>query len=391
MEESRFNTLLEEYITDTISEEDLKDFYAQLEKPYYRELWNKALEKEWNLGLYEEVKDERMGKLIEQNVLDKITMAKVVPIQRPSVKWMYWASAIAIILIIVVGSFYFLDSRSKDNHHQSARIPLTNDVSPGDNKAVLVLGDGRQVELNKLQQGFVMDQDNARITKEDQGTLRYKPMVKTGNVYYNTIQTPRGGQHHVTLEDGTDVWLNAASSIRFPTTFAQAERKVEITGEVYFEVAHQSSRPFIVSARGMKVEVLGTHFTVNTYENENALKATLLQGKIQIETEKDTAILSPGEQARISSNKSLAVVKNVDVEEATSWKNGYFKFVHADTKTVMRQVERWYDLEVVYKATNPSGHFNGIIPRNIMASNLVRILKVGGIQCKLDGKRIIVF
>jgi transmembrane sensor len=391
MEEIRFNALLEEYITDAISEEDLREFYALLEDPFYRDLWNKALEKEWDLGMYEEAKDERIGQLIQQNVLERIATTKVVSIQRSQAKWIYRVSAAAVFFILLAGSFYFINSRSKhkDGQRNEAAQNIV-DVSPGDNKAVLVLSDGRQVELNSLQQGFIMDQGNARITKEDSGSVAYEALDKTSLVYYNTIRTPRGGQHHVKLEDGTDVWLNAASSIRFPTVFSGKERKVEITGEAYFEVAHKTGRPFLVAARGMQVEVLGTHFTINSYENENTLKATLLKGKIKIDAEKDSAILSPGEQARISSNNHLAVVKDVDVEEAVSWKNGYFKFVQADVKTVMRQVERWYDVEVVYEGPNPEGHFNGNIPRNIMASSLIRILKAGGIQCKLDGRKIIV-
>jgi ferric-dicitrate binding protein FerR (iron transport regulator) len=390
MQEVRFHALLEQYITDMINKEDFQELRSLLEDPHYRDLLEKAMENEWNTGMYEEPMEERMGQLIEQNVLQKIEEQGIVSIKQSPVRWMRRIAAAAALIVLLAGSYYFLSDRSnKGNERVTGATGKENDIRPGSNKAVLVLSDGRQINLETLPNGLIANQGSTMVTKKQQGLVTYEASSNAGIGYRNTLITPKGGQYHLRLVDGTDVWLNAASSMRFPAAFDSKERKVEITGEAYFEVAHDATKPFRVESRGMQVEVLGTHFNINAYENESELRTTLLQGKIKIIKGKRNEVLSPGEQARISTDH-VKVVKNADTEEAIAWKNGIFQFRDADVKTVMRQVERWYDVEAVFEGTHSKGHFNGTIPRNIVASKLVQILNAGGIQCRIEGRKIIV-
>jgi hypothetical protein len=372
-----------------IKKEDHTEFHAMLEDPQYRALLEKAMENEWNLSLYEEVRDEKTGQLIEQSVLARISAAKVISIRAPKLN--RWRVAAAIILLsILSGTFFLIFGGVEKQQKQAAQQPIpSTDISPGGNKAVLVLANGREIELDGSQSRFVINQSGAKLTNKEKGLVMYEATGISNEVYVNTLRTPRGGEYQIILSDGTSVWLNAASSIRFPVTFNGSERKVEITGEAYFEVAHNPGKPFRVAAKGMQIEVLGTHFNLNAYENEATIRTTLLEGKIKIASGKQGATLLPGQQARISTNSDLTVLK-VDTTEAVAWKKGAFQFRNADVRTVMRQVERWYNVEVVYKGAESNGHFNGTIPRNTIVSQLIRILAAGGISCKIEGKKIVV-
>jgi len=191
----------------------------------------------------------------------------------------------------------------------------------------------------------------------------------------NTISTPRGGQYQLTLSDGSRVWLNAASSIKFPTAFTGADRKVEITGEAYFEVTHDPYKPFYVEANGAEIKVLGTHFDVNAYENEEATRVTLLQGSVRVNNDKGTTTIQPGEQAIVARSREPAVATVPDMDEVMSWKNGVFEFKDAPIEEIMKQVERWYDVTVHYEA-KPSYHFNASIKRDVPLSKLFHLLEL---------------
>jgi ferric-dicitrate binding protein FerR (iron transport regulator) len=389
MKEERFQALLEQYITSMINKEDLKEFHLMLEDPRYRALLEKAMENEWNLGLYEEVREQKTEQLIEHSVLTRIRAGKVISIRTS--KLYRWRVAAAIILLgMLSGAFFLIFGGAEKQLNPAAQQPaLSNDITPGGNKAVLVLTDGREIELDSSQKGFVINQNGALVTKKEQGLVVYESTGTSEKVYMNTLRTPLGGEYQIKLSDGTSVWLNAASSIRFPVTFYGGERKVEVTGEAYFDVAYNPGIPFRIAAKGMQVEVLGTHFNINAYENESIVKTTLVEGKVKIASGEQAATLLPGQQARISTNDILTVVK-VDTAEAIAWKKGAFQFHNADVRTVMRQIERWYNVEVVYKGVESIGHFNGTIPRKTKVSQLIRILEVGGISCRIEGKKIVV-
>nr|WP_262909520.1 FecR family protein [Niabella pedocola] len=233
----------------------------------------------------------------------------------------------------------------------------------------------------------------AIVKKNDQ--LIYNKKQGPASVFYNTVTTPRGGQYQLTLEDGSKVWLNAASSIRFPTTFQGKERKIEISGEAYFEIAKDAARPFKVAFEtpaGMKSEVtvLGTHFNIMSYNDEKAAKTTLLEGSVSISSNGNTAILTPAQQASQTDRNGITVASNIDVNEAVAWKNGFFEFHATGLQEVMRQIGRWYDVEISYEGKIPERNFGGKISRQNNAAEVLKILELSQIKFRIEGKKIIV-
>ena len=322
-----------------------------------------------------------------------------------------WISAAAsVILLISIGAFFLLSNKfSKQDIAKSTPVdPKINDLAPGGNKAILTLADGSTIVLDNASDGMITQQGNIKIHKLGNGLLAYtingKQVTENDEAFYNTISTPRGGQYQVTLADGSIVWLNAASSIRFPVVFIGQERKVEVTGEAYFEVATSTKEgnklPFIVKLNSANkgqstIEVLGTHFNVNAYEDETVVKTTLLEGKVKVlapenSGKQSSAILMPGQQAGISQNKKISVIDNADTEEAVAWKNGRFQFKSADLNSILRQISRWYDVDIVYK-DKVDLHFTGQLTRNDNASKVFEKLKLTGeVNFEIDGKNIIV-
>ena len=211
-------------------------------------------------------------------------------------------------------------------------------------------------------------------------------------IRYNTITTLRGGQYQVILPDGTKVWLNAASSLKYPTEFRGKERNVELTGEAYFEVAKNATMPFHVQSAGQTVRVLGTHFNINAYEDEGVIKTTLLEGSIQITYQQAKVLIKPGEQARVvaGSPDKIIVDENADTDGAVAWKDGYFQFNHADIRTVMRQISRWYDVTVKYEGSVSSKDFGGAIERNLKLSQVLHILEKSQVHFVINGKEVVV-
>jgi ferric-dicitrate binding protein FerR (iron transport regulator) len=280
MQEERFNILLEQYVTDMMNKEDRKEFLSLLKNPHYQSRLEKVMEKEWNHGEYEEPQNEQIGQLIEQNVMGEIRKAKVVPIKQGSGTWMRKMVAVAAVLILIAGAYYLISGNSskKDNTIASVKKAAI-DVKQAGNNAVLTLGDGQDVILDKSTNGTITRQGGIRLDKTRDGMLWYVPEGEAGEVVFNTVSTPNGGEYHVRLSDGTNVWLNAVSSLRFPAAFAGNERMVQVTGEAYFEVAHNAKKPFRVEVKGMHVQVLGTHFNINSYHDEGLSKRLLYKGK----------------------------------------------------------------------------------------------------------------
>lgn len=323
----------------------------------------------------------------QHNVMHGIRKGKVVP-------WMkYTASAAAAVLI------YFAIDLFTSSEKQSFNTPLAtneknaaNDVkAPESVNAVLTLADGSTLVLDSLVNGQIAHQGNTNINKLADGKLVYNGEAASV-VQYNTLTVPRGSKIvELTLTDGTKVVMNAASAITFPTVFAGKERKVSITGEAYFEVAHDKSKPFIVSKGDAQVEVLGTHFNVNAYDDEEAINVTLLQGSVRVTAlnKKQNLILKPGQMARITSK--LELLPDVNINEVMAWKEGKFRFGDfASIETVMRQLSRWYDVEVEYKG-KVSGHIGGTIERAANISQVLHILEMTGIvKFNIQGRKIIV-
>ncbi len=313
--------------------------------------------------------------------------------------WKKIAIAAAIIAVVSTISFYLLQ---QNKHPQAPPITHTEsniqgDVNPGNNKARLILADGSVVDLDSVAKGLLSLQGRTQISKCTDGQVSYLAAEKAPKeipgapVLYNKIDVPRGGQYQLILSDGTQVWLNAASSLRFPVTFTGNDRVVELEGEGYFEVAKDAARPFSVRTNRADVQVLGTHFNVCSYAGED-WKTTLLEGQVAVKQHAAQALLKPGNQAILfSQNEKLNMVPEADVNEAIAWKEGYFLFNDATVPAIMQQVSRWYDVDIVYKDTVSKAMFNGKIKRATRLSGIVKALKEGGINCAIDDNRLLVY
>jgi len=303
---------------------------------------------------------------------------------RRLISWYRYAAAASVVISLCIGG-YFLKNKFRQpviTQHQK------HDILPGGNRAVLTLSNGKQIILTKAKNGKLATEADARINKTADGQVTYTAENNsTGEeITYNTLATPIGGQYAITLSDGTQVILNAASSIRYPTKFSGTERRVELTGEAYFEVAHNAAMPFHVISKLQDIRVLGTHFNVNSYEDEPATKTTLLQGSILINGK---TLLKPGEQAIASGG--LVAVTQADTELAVAWKNNKFMFDHNDIASIMRMVSRWYDVKVEYSGPVPDGKFGGSVSRFENASEVLNILELTKkVHFKIEERRITV-
>jgi transmembrane sensor len=312
-------------------------------------------------------------------------------------RWMQIAAS--LLLLVLAGSAWFIFSKKKtegllivvqDNNKK--------DIAPGGNRAVLTLADGNSIVLDEVQNGLLAVQGNTTILKQKTGELIYNTAStseqKAGEVLYNRVTTPRGGQYHVVLPDGSKVWLNAGSSLYFPATFTGSKRIVQLTGEAFFEVATLRLRsgqkmPFsVILNKGAAVEVLGTQFNINAYEDEPGKKVTLVEGSVKVKS----VILKPGQQVSISHTAQISQPVPVQTEQAVAWKNGFFRFKDTGIRELMRQVERWYDVDIAYKTDRSDQVYTGIVSRSQNISALLQTLELTGtvrfeIEEKGNGKR----
>ena len=301
----------------------------------------------------------------------------------------------AAILLMISSGIYFFNDFGFNHPDLLVHTDKTQQILPGGNKATLTLADGRKITLDGAVNGELAEQSGIIITKTKDGQLVYTVSDKgsslnNGKATMNVVSTPKGGQYQVNLPDGTKVWLNAASSLSYPAVFTGAERKVSLTGEAYFEVAKvHPAKTFKVSAAKQTVEVLGTHFNINSYSDEPAVKTTLLEGSVKVSAIASGDIfLKPGQQAVLLENQLNVNLANT--EDAVAWKNGMFRFKDADLQTVMRSVARWYDVEVSYEGNLPGRQFSGEIHRDINLSEVLDILSFFKVHFKIEGKKIIV-
>jgi transmembrane sensor len=337
--------------------------------------------------------EEKVKKQIFQNITSRIDHNKVQ--QEPKKFKLFYTlffKAAIIIMVLLAGVYVYLKQTDRDLLVTSPE-PKGAKIIPGGNNAVLLLADGSQIILNKASDGHIADQPGVKVVKTKSGELiyRFAGNTKPESIAINTVITPRGGQYHLVLIDGTEVWLNAGSSIKFPTAFTGNDRRVDITGEVYFEVAKNKTKPFIVSTNKSEIKVLGTHFNINAYDDEEYQRTTLLEGSVEIKIGKQTTRLTPGQQAIIKEKtEGVKIAKIEDLEAIIAWKNGYFQFEKADLKSVMRLVSRWYDTKVSYSGSIPTKEYTGKIPRNVSVSKLIEMLAYTGIHCKVENNQIIV-
>lgn len=328
--------------------------------------------------------EELQQKIAASNIIPLITSKK-----RSIWKPVMAAASVVIILSTIAVLFHQAPKPVKSNI-----IAQKNDIRPGSNKAVLTLANGQKITLTDSVNGPIAVQANIKIAKTAKGQIAYElPKGATDDdvaVGYNTIEAPTGGQWQVILPDHSKVWLNAKSSLTYPTYFTGNERKVQLKGEAYFEVAHNGKMPFKVSSREQTVEVLGTHFNIMAYDDDEIMKTTLLEGSVKISNNGYSRILVPGEQAQVS-DAGTKVTDDIDLEDVMAWKNGYFKF-NDSLENVMRKISRWYNIEVKYaNNVDPSLRFGGKISRYKNLSSALKIMELtGNIHFKIEGRRVTV-
>lgn len=383
MQSSELLHLLGKYINNTISEEEFKELWATLDKKQFDNEWHTAIgqviENENLHGLSDPREMtgrlERIRELIEIPVQP---VRKIRLIERPGIRY---AAAAAVILAL--GCYWLFNTTLKQPAPIAAVQRHPDQVKPGTQKAILKLSDGTAITLDSMANGKIAQQGSTQVLKLANGQIRYQSTTADGTqtaVADNVMSTPMGGQYQLTLPDGTNVWLNAGSSITYPAAFPANERNVRITGEVYFEVAKDKNRTFRVTAGEQEIEVLGTHFNINAYADEEHVKTSLLEGAVKV----NQVLLKPGQAY------SHGKVAATDVDQDIAWKNGVFNFNNQSLALVMRQLARWYDLEIVYPQGIPQKEYGGEIGRNLTLDQVLKGLENSGLRFELYGRRLTV-
>ncbi len=371
MEDSKLNELLERYRTGKATPED------------------KAFLESWYLSHNQSspfiMSDEERLKDV-----DKVwaILEKDLGFSQKNDLWYRIAVAASILIFLSIGSFFLL--------HQKKQVLLNNiaknALAPGKNMATLTLANGKKVILGNTVNGKLASEAGVTISKTKNGELVYTAHAATAKdeSQFNTLETSKGEQYQVVLPDGSHVWLNAASSLKYPVVFAGKERIVELSGEGYFEVAHNKAMPFKVISANQTIEVLGTHFNVMAYPDEKAIKTTLLEGSVKVSNRSGSKMLIPGQQSQVVGG-SIDVVNNVDLEDVVAWKNGYFKF-NENLECIMSKISRWYNVDVVYQGKpDPKLFFGGKISRTRDIAEVLKIMEyTGNVHFKIEGRRIIV-
>ena len=371
-ENNRINDLLEQYINKTISETDFIELFDYIRKDEHKQIFDDFMKKADKISLPDadvhHIDWEHMYGNIVANKKERTRFGLIISIGKKL------TIAASLLITGYLGYAYF---HNQPVNHQPVEEIAKNDLLPGSNKAILKLADGSEIILNDAHKGILTNQGQSSINKSDEGFVEYSTTNPKNEqaVYVNTLSTPRGGQYRLMLPDKSLVWLNAESSITFPSAFFGKQRKVSVTGEAYFEVSKDKAKPFIVETDGANIEVLGTHFNVNVYPNEKNAAVTLLEGAIKLSHNYNSKILLPGQQAIFNETTNNIQLKNVDTDNVVDWKNGLFIFEDASIAEVMRQVERWYDVDVKYVGKTPDIKFNGVVSRSNNVSKLLKQLQ----------------
>ncbi|MCS3794674.1 FecR family protein [Niastella sp. OAS944] len=349
----------------------------------------KALLESWYLT-YEANDRTEIPPHVREEHLAKVWQSLPVHRQQRRIPWLRMTAAAALLLTLGASLYYYFQKTAPAKAGEQLATNTT--IVPGSNKAILTLGNGQKISLTDAGNGQIAKQAGITITKQADGQLLYT-IDEAGpgdEISFNTIETPRGGQYQVALPDGSKVWLNAATALRFPTRFSATERTVYLDGEAYFEIAHNSKSPFRVSVNGQQVEVLGTHFNIMAYKDEQTVRTTLLEGAVKLTAPVGSILLKPGQQGYIAKEKNVYNSAYVDVTMVTAWKDGLFKFDSIDMRTLMRQISRWYDVEVIYEPGVKDDVVFGSISRRSDLTRLLRILELGGVHFRVEGRKLIV-
>jgi ferric-dicitrate binding protein FerR (iron transport regulator) len=406
LEHQSFNELLNKYLNNACTPAEVDQLMELLGEDSYAPETQLLLQQAFLHQLeptgYSD--DEALRERLEQRLNSIMQQTGLEQPRRRKVRMLTWVMAAAVLVLLAGGSAWFFLLKEKTVTIVSQPVVTNNDVLPGGDKAILTLADGSKVILDSAGNGLLAQQGSAQVMKTANGQLAYINKG-TGTVVYNTMSTPRGGQYQLTLPDGSKVWLNAASSIHYPTAFTGNERRVAVTGEAYFEVTKHAAMPFVVEVNNKaRVEVLGTHFNINAYDDEPVISTTLLEGKVKfvnggssmVNGQKDkqpSVTLQPGQQAQLptaaAANDNIIVKNAVDIEQVMAWKNQLFRFDDAELPVVMRQLARWYDVEIVYdKKAVLSETFAGEMQRSLRLSQVLKGLEGMNVHFKIEGHRL---
>ena len=342
----------------------------------------------------EHIKEEVWFAIQKNNTTEASEKSTVKPSQIYSLlRWWHFASAAAVITAIAAISFlqYTPSKETAIAKLIKTKQPEIKFVQPGTSKAQLVLADGSVISLDSSRNLHLREEDGTNIDKQS-GKLIYKDVIGgDGKILFNTLSTPRGGEFQLVLPDGSKVWLNAASSIKFPTRFVGKERTVFLHGEAYFEVAKNKQMPFYVKLdNDLAVEVTGTHFNIMGYNDESEIRTTLVEGSVKVTHENNTVLLSPSKQAIMKRGNESLMVSDADVDKALAWKKGMIEFEGSELPYIMRQLSRWYDMDIDFKNDVPKGTYKGAIRRQAPLTDVLEILKLAGVKFKMEDKKLIV-
>ncbi|GAA4305219.1 FecR family protein [Compostibacter hankyongensis] len=391
LNDNRLSDLFHKYIEGSASREELRELFDHI-----RESGQDDLLREQIIALFRQGHTQEDADGVDwEAMLARITGDAASPVKKPLIrKIAKWASVAAAVLVVIAGAtiafIYLRGAGPIAGPVASIRDTTGKDILPGGNKAVLTLANGATILLDSAGNGTLARQGGSRVVKVKSGQLAYNTgkerQAPEGNTF-NTLTVPRGGQYQLILPDGTKVWLNAASSLRYPVAFTGKERKVELSGEAYFEVVHKTERPFRIQVGKEMIEDLGTHFNVHAYTEEPLMKTTLLEGSVKV----GNTILKPGEQASVDKGGRITVLKDQDVNDAVAWKNGFFAFQNDNLQTVMRELARWYNVSIVYQpGAGNQQQFSGRIDRSLTLTQVLNGLAQTKAHFRIEADRKVV-
>lgn len=380
MTKKKYNNLYEKYIAGKCSQDELIELENYQDGLVLNEqIWNKRI-----MGDSDEIK-----KSIQENLSQSIQKQNKIS----KLRIRAWKSIAASVLILMSTGIYYFQGLPEPVLLNTKIHHFKNDVAPGKNKAILTLDDGSKINLDEAKTGILASESNIYIKKTGKGQLEYTAGNKEAKtVKYNILSTPMGGEYQLVLPDGSKVWLNSGSTLRFPTIFIGSERIVELKGEAYFDIVKNSKMPFLVRTNNaMNIKVLGTQFNVMAYDDERNINTTLIEGSVEVLKGTDNTILKPGQEAILNRGSGNIKVASADLEQAIAWKNGYFIFYNENIESIMRKVSRWYNVEVVYQGNLSNKDFVGTISRKKNVSELLKMLELtGAVHFSIDGRRITV-
>lgn len=390
----RFTFLVTKYLNKSATAAEIKELSTLLHTLETEEI-NKIMEQ-----IYEQtdttnpVLNLDQSENILQNILKDTKIGQQTHVSKRKYSPIYKLSIAAIISAITFGLVFFKFYSLQKDDQRTLPIKQTSDISAGGNRATLRMADGAIILLDSANKGVLARDEGTIIKKTAEGQLafdaRHIQYGKEASIGVNTLYTPRGGQYQIILPDGSKVWLNAETSIKFPSKFIGAERRVELIGEAYFEIAKKINQPFKVVTNRIEVQVLGTAFSISDYKDETTQKTTLFDGAIKIKRGEKTQLLKPGEQSILTANNQFQLKDGVDLEVELAWKNGLFLFKDASMEEVMNQVARWYNVEVIYEGKNSKKLFNGSVSRSANLDELMSMLAFTGVAYEIKERNIII-